>query len=420
MHKLLTTLKDKDTAAYYDLFPTFDTLWRMVMHNSDQSPETQKALANLKEHPQVLIEFDPLYNRSIVGGFANVLAKGEDSGVNWNNAVMARYELQISPPSRSLIGYEKVSPERFQGYMFITDKSTRVFHCIRVAEIQKIRNNFFGGQLLNILPAKTVDEYNLREQQEEAYFAWMAANPDSVAIKDSIAKADTTESIDTTTANDPLSISFEDDDETSLRRQIVVERKYYEGTLDNEIPMVLYIRYMKPIPGKPQQYDGLYKLGENKRYLRLEITRNSNGKWIIEDESAVGTMELLQDGRKFTGAWANADDNGYDVALAQTTAPPAKIELLDKIIDQGLSGRIDEEQFKKAAEKEEKERKERQEKEKEEREKEKRRKEKEARKQQKRDRRKKDSHKEENTPDGKDKQASKPASNKNDNAAKEE
>lgn len=363
MTKLLTTLKDKDTAAYYDLFPTFDTLWRMVMHNSDQSPETQKALANLKEHPQVLIEFDPLYNRSIVGGFANVLAKGEDSGVNWNNAVMARYELQISPPSRSLIGYEKVAPERFQGYMFITDVSTRVIHCIRVAEVQKIKNNFFGGQLLNILPAKTVDEYNIKEQQERAYFEWLAANPDSAAIKDSLAKADTTESLDSATSNDPLSISFEED-ETGLRRQIVVERRYYEGTLDNEIPIVLYIRYMKPLPGKPQQYDGLYKLGENKRYMRLEITRNSNGKWVIEDESAVGTMELLQDGRKFTGAWSNADDNGYDVALSQTSAPAAKIELLDKIIDQGLSGKIDEEQFKKAAEKEAEEKKERQEEEK--------------------------------------------------------
>ena len=380
MGKLLTTLKNKDTAAYYDLFPTFDTLWRMVMHNSDQSPETQKALTNLKEHPQVLIEFDPLYNHTIVGGFANVLAKGEDSGVNWNNAVMARYELQISPPSRSLIGYEKVAPERFQGYMFITDVSTRVIHCIRVAEVQKIKNKFFGGQLLNILPAKTVDEYNIKEQQERAYFEWLAANPDSAAVKDSITKADSSETNDTAAASDPLSLSFEDDDESNLRRQIVVERKYYEGTLDNEIPIVLYMRYMKPLPGKPQQYDGLYKLGENKRYLRLEITRNSNGKWVIEDESAVGTMELLQDGRKFTGAWSNADDNGYDVALSQTSAPAAKIELLDKIIDQHLSGRVDEEQFKKAAEEEEKARKERQEEEKKQKELEKRKKEKQEKK----------------------------------------
>lgn len=356
MEKLLGTLQRKDTATYYDLFPTFDTLWSMVMHNSDKTPETQKALENLKEHPQALIEFDPLYNRTIIGGFANVLAKGEDSGVNWNAVLMARYELHAAEPTKSLIGYEKVAPQRFEGYMFILDASSRVTFCIRVSEIQKIRNKFFGGQLHNILQAKSVDEFNAKEQQEQDYFAWAATHPDTTANADTAAKSDSTAANDTNGSKNPLLLSTGEDEEDDgkIRKDIVVERRYYEGTLDNEIPISLYIRYMKIIPGRPQQYDGLYKLGENKRYLRLEITKNKEGKWIIEDESAVGTMELVLNGRKYTGAWSNSEDNGYDVSLTQTGAPGSKIELLDKIIDQGLYGKIDEEQFKKEAEEEEK------------------------------------------------------------------
>ena len=66
MYKLVACLQHKDTAGYYELFPPFDTLWSMVMHNSDKSPQTQKELNNLKEKPQVLIEFDPLYNLSLI------------------------------------------------------------------------------------------------------------------------------------------------------------------------------------------------------------------------------------------------------------------------------------------------------------------------------------------------------------------
>lgn len=343
MHKLMGTLQKKDTAAYFDLFPTFDTLWSMVMHNSDQSPETQKALTHFKEHPQVLIEFDPLYNRTIVGGFAKVLSKGEDSGLNWEAANIARYELRASEPIRSLMGYEKIAPERFQGYMFVNDASTRTIYCIRVAEIQKIKNKFFGGQLLNILPAKTVDEFNTREQQEQDYFAWLAAHPDFLDSIATAKKIDTTETADTAETKNPLQLSAMEEDDGGVRKDIIVERKYYEGTLDKEIPIVLYVRYMKVIPGKQQQFDGLYKLGEHKRFLKLEITKTAEGKWIIEDESAVGTMELTLTGRKYTGSWSNADDNGYDVELTQTGAPGSRIESLDKIIDQGVETRSEQE-----------------------------------------------------------------------------
>jgi hypothetical protein len=105
---------------------------------------------------------------------------------------------------------------------------------------------------------------------------------------------------------------------------------------------------MKPVPGKPQQYDGLYKLGENKRYLKLEITRNKEGKWVIEDETAQGLMELVLTGRNYTGSWTNAEENGFDIELHQTGTPKGKIETLDGILDRGNSGKIDESVFEEA------------------------------------------------------------------------
>ncbi len=351
MHKLLSTLQTKDTGSFFALFPTFDTLWSMVLHHTNKTPEVQKALDRLREHPQILVEFDPLYNHSIIGNYAHVLAKGEDSGLSWSNAVMARYELHLSEPTSTLRGYEQVAPERFEGFMFVNDGFNRVTFCIRVAEIQKIKGNFFGGQVLNVLRAKTTDEFLRKEQQERSFFAWLAEHPDTILIDTSAAavaaRADSTEE-----AQQKLKTAEEE--ENKNKRREVIERRYFEGTLDNEIPLVLYIRFMKQLPGKPQQYDGLYQLGEHKRYLRLEISRSKDGKWIIEDEEGVGTMELTQNGKTFTGTWMNADDNGYDVLLRQTGAPEYKIEKLDEIIDQKLSGRLDEKLMDKLAAAEEK------------------------------------------------------------------
>ncbi len=344
MNRLMQCLQTNDTAGYYDLFPPFDTLWSMVVRNPDNSPEAQKELNNLKERPQVLVEFDPLYNRDIVGGFCRVLSKGEDSGVQWRSTVMARYELRRQDPTRNLIGYDHIAPERFQGYLFVSDAFNRVIFCITVSEVQKIKGQFFGGQLHNILEAKTVDEFHRKEQKERDYFAWLATQPDTVAADTAgVAKTDTTGG-DSTAVN-PLVLAKDEPEEDDDTRREVVDRRYYEGMLDNEIPIKFYIRYMRTMPGRPQQYDGLYKLGENKRYLKLEITRTAEGKWMIEDEGSTGFMELKLVGKTYTGAWTNADENGFDVVLTQTGTPPGKIETFDRILDRGASSRVDEDEF---------------------------------------------------------------------------
>jgi len=343
VYKVLQCLQHRDTAAYFDLFPPFDTLWSMVNRNTDNTPEAQQELNNLKQHPQILVEFDPLYNRSIIDGFAHVLGKGDDSGVQWSSVVMARYELHMQEPKQSMMGYGRIVPERFAGYLFVQDEFNRVTYCIRIAEIQKIKGQFFGGQLLNVLQAKNVDEFVRKEEIEQDYLQWLAANPDTTTA---IATKDSTDVADTTAGDNPLLMRRDEGpEEDAERREEVVDRRYYEGMMDNEIPIKMYIRYMRVLPGKPQQYDGLYKLGDSKKYLKLEITITPEGKWVIEDESAVGVMELVLKGRNYVGGWSNADENGFDVVMSQTGTPKGKIEILDKILDRGANPRVDESMF---------------------------------------------------------------------------
>jgi hypothetical protein len=350
MNSVLTCMKNKDTVSYYNLFPPFDTIWHLVLHNTDHSPETERQLNNLREHPQTLIDFDPYYNHEIMQRFYGLLQKGEDSGIHWNMIVMQRYELHKDGLTRKLIGYDKIAPERFSGYMFVRDMLGRSTYCITISEIQKINGYFFGGQVLNILEASTIEEFRAREHDEQRYYTKLENDAKSDTIKkDKDNVADSTETTNTphvkiqtdTNANigSLLIVNTTDDDKPKTRKE-VVDRKYYEGKFDDEIPVKLYVRYMKdPATGKVGYWDGLYKFGDQTSYVKLNITKNADGVWIMEDDPPVGTMELELKNKIYTGTWAsNGNQTGYDVVLTQADIAPKKLEQLEYILDQGLSG----------------------------------------------------------------------------------
>jgi len=354
MNNVIGCLSHKDSIGYFYLFPPFDSLWALVLHYPDRSPAAQRDLNHIKENPKLLLQYDPMYNHKIMAGFLNVLTKGEDSGIHWNSVVMQRYELSRQvPTSNDLVGYNRIVPERFKGYMFVRDLMGRLTFCINITEIQKINGYFFGGQVLNILEASTIEEFMRKEEEEQKYFAWLAKSrlSDS-AVNDSTQNSllDSLANIDTAAPN-PLSISPGDEDTLKVRRE-VVDRKYYEGMFDDEIPVRMYVRYMKDLrTGKVSAYDGLYKFGDQVSYVRLNISRTPDGKWMIEDDPPIGTMELELTGKVYTGSWTNNENQtGYDVELKQTDILQKKLELLDKILDKGLSGRVDEASFQKKQE----------------------------------------------------------------------
>ena len=329
MNSVVQCLSNKDTLSYFYLFPPFDTLWHKVMHNTDHSPEAEKQLNNLREHPQGLIDFDPFYNHQILAHFVYILNKGEDSGVHWNSIVIQRYELQKESLTQNLAGYDRIAPEQFKGYLFIRDLLGRLTFCITIKEIQKIDGLYFGGQVINILEASSIDQFLAKEIKEREYFAWLATHPILDTPKRDSTKNDSLEEAE--------GKKKEDEDKT---RKEVVDRKYYEGKFDDEIPVKLYVRYMKDMrTGKVMSYDGLYKFGDQKDFVKLEITRNAEGKWTMDDDPPVGSLELVLKDKIYTGTWSNNDNGaGYDAVLKQTDIAPTKLEELDNILDRGLSG----------------------------------------------------------------------------------
>lgn len=358
--RVLNCLQNQDTIGYFNMFPPFDTLWHMVMHNPDNSPEAQHELNQLKEHPRTLVEFDPYYNPVIMDRFSYVLQKGTDSGISWSNVVLARFELQKEEATPDLRGLDKVATERFMGYVFVRDIGERETFCITITEIQKFQGLFVGGQVNNIMEASTIEEYNRRVEYERNYVirakiaeddsALIAAKRDSLrndSVKKGwlkLARTDSLKNVDSAKLKKTslLNANIADDDTLKIRRE-VVERKYYEGKFDDEIPVELYVRYMKNVASNTVMYwDALYKFGDQKNYIKLDVTKTGD-KWEFDDDPPVGSMELYLKNRIYTGSWVNNESqSGYDVVLKEAPIAPHKLEKLDKILEEGLSGRTDE------------------------------------------------------------------------------
>ncbi|MBC7553132.1 MAG: hypothetical protein H7257_04060 [Taibaiella sp.] len=373
MNKVMECLHNKDTVSYFYMFPPFDTLWNMVMHNPDPNPEIVKELNKLREHPTVLIDLDPFYNHAIIGRFVETLKKGEDSGIQWKGIIMQRYELQKQPLTRGMEGLQMIVPERFRGYMFVRDMLTSTTYCVTLMEIQKINGVFCGGQVLNVLEADNIDEYIRKENYERNYLehqAQLAAQSriDSVradSLKDAGGgvKRDTTlpdslkAGTSVSTVQEPPKDSVKSkkdlllspappDDEANRTRREVVDRKYYRGKFDEEIPVELYVRYMKDHQDKVTKYwDALYKFGDMSEYVKLDVSMTPEAKWLFEEP--VASMELELAGKNYTGSWTNGDNQtGYDAELVQKDLSQKKIEELDFILENGTWGKTNEQKIK--------------------------------------------------------------------------
>ncbi len=350
MNNVLGCLSNKDSVNYFNLFPPFDSLWQLVIHNPNHSPEATAQLNKLKEHPRALIEFDPAYNHSIMTRFNDLLRKGEDSGIHWKEIVMQRYELSREViTSRTQTGYDIIVPERYKGYVFVRDVLGRLTFCISITEIQKINGYFFGGQVLNILEASSIDQFLQKEAEEQKYYEWLVMNAQlDTARADSVQKGllDTTSKDTLNPGKKPDNLNVEPVEEDTFRkRREIVDRRYYEGKFDEEIPVKLYVRYMRDLrTNKITGYDGLYKFGDQVQYAKLNITRSPEGIWTMDDDPPIGTMELELKYKVYTGSWTNNENQtGYDVVLTQKDIPSITLAKLDRILETGLVGRVDDE-----------------------------------------------------------------------------
>jgi len=324
--KLLNCMMYEDTVTYNTLFLDFDTVWKQVIKLRPTDPNAALDLNKLRQHPDKVQQFDPYFNSRINKTFAYVIKKGTDSGLHWKDIIQLRFELVKIGMTKDMVGYDQIAPMRFRGYIFVEDKLTRRHYGIKVNEMQNIQGFWYGGQVMNIYEASTLDEFLAKEQAETKLREKLRKYG---LTPEMLAKMDTTNKDD---------LAKNDDDEQDEKKHIrkeVEERKYYVGKFDNEIPVKLYVRYMKGIkPGTSTEWEAIYKFGDQETYIKLDVTKKPDGTWEFNEDPAIGGMDLVLKDSTYTGTWMGGDnETGYDVKMVQKDIPPAKLKQLDDIIE---------------------------------------------------------------------------------------
>jgi hypothetical protein len=350
MERIVECLRYKDSFGYSSLFPSFDTLWALIAAKKDSTkdPQTAQELERLQNNWKSLYQFDPYYNKELLPKMYAIAQKVEDSGIHWNSVVTGRYELQKQRLTRDLLGYEKIVPVREKGFLFLHDMEAQTTWCIAILNMQQIQGTWYAGEVLNMVQASTIDDFFVKERQERMYAAVAKKNDihnprykpggDTTRATHVIKMGEYTEQTTITTVDSTkgskITSADSDDDDKKKHRQ-VLKKIYYEGTFDNEIPVKLYIRYLRgDCPEKACLFEAIYKIDGQEKYIKLDVTKNANGKWEFDDDPPLGAMELELNDKVYTGTWSNTENQtGYDVKLTQKGLAPQAMMDLDKIIE---------------------------------------------------------------------------------------
>jgi hypothetical protein len=325
---LLGSMQSQNSSVHSRLYPEFDT---MFMHLEKHNPQTE--VMNLRNDLTKIQKFDPAFNPDFTRDFDYVIKKGIDSGIHWREIILAGYELHKTALTRKLIGLDKIMELRFHGFIFVEDMLTRRRYCIAVKDIECMKGKWYGGHLINILEAKTIDEY----EEKLALERKKMLHPELfVIVKDTSGTAVADED-----EKSFLSMSeYEDDEDKDKKpRKEVAERIYYTGMFDNEIPVEMYIRGLKGnCPEISCYWEGMYKFRDHDEFIKLIIERSPEGKWIMTEDPDVGSMELeLIDG-KFTGVWISLKDKTeYEVHFEEKKEVRSrKLMQMDDVIENEL------------------------------------------------------------------------------------
>ncbi|MGC4079400.1 MAG: hypothetical protein QM702_20630 [Rubrivivax sp.] len=307
-----------DSDAYAAVFPSADSIVAITLRRAPDSTEQYAQARALAGNTIALADQDSLIRKNAFVLFRYIFYRGSALGVHWSDVLMNRYELEALHKTRDA-ALEAVAPERFVGYVFLEDMQTRKIFTLALSDIRKMEGKWYGGEANFIFEAKTKDEFNQKLKAEKKRI--LKGLADSVLL-----------------ANNVPPDSTVDEDEISMKRKQVAERKYYIGWLDDDIPVDLYIRYLKgDCPGGICSYDAMIRFGED-NFIRYEVVKNKDGKWIFTEEETGGVLEVELKGNIFSGIFsATTDRIDYDAYLKEKNMSKRKLEYLDEIMDEDLN-----------------------------------------------------------------------------------
>jgi hypothetical protein len=318
---LMKSLRTEDSKAYTQLFSGADSMITWVLKNGDKGSKTYQRMLYLQNNYAAKREFDSSIVQTTTKTFTEFLKQGTAIGVHWDHVLFMRYELQ-KIRTREGLPEEEITPFRYLGYVFFKDVLTRKSYGFTIYDVMQVNNLWYGAQLIQIFPAANKEEF-----QKELVAEKKRQRLKELGI------------VDTTEASKQYSYDDEEDEDRPSSMKEVLDRKYYKGKFDNEISVQLYVRYIKGnCPEVICSWEALFKFGDEDDYVRMDVSRTPDGKWIfIED---LGGMELTLDGDTYTGSYASSSDKTeYTVRFQEAPASLKKIKKLDEMLEFGIHGK---------------------------------------------------------------------------------
>jgi hypothetical protein len=315
VQKIVQSLKMLDSMAYAAVFPSADTMVRITLRKAPSSSDEYQRSRYLLESPEMIQYQDSLIMKQAGLLYNPVIERGKKMGIHWEDILMSRFELEALAKTRDA-ALEAIISERFVGYLFIEDMQTRKIFTLSLSEIMKIEGKWYGGELNYLFEADSKDAFNAKVLAEK------------IRLRKGLP--------DTTLAADSLTVK--DDDEQPLQRKQIADRKLYTGFLDDEIPVSLYIRYIKgDCPEAICSWEAIFKFGDNE-YVRQDVSRTADGKFNFVEEETGGVLDVELKGNVLTGVFsATIDKVDYDAELKEKTMTKKKMENLDAIVERDLS-----------------------------------------------------------------------------------
>lgn len=313
VNKILIAFSKQDDSGYAALFPKYEELVKIAANYKDTDVIGTNRINQIRANATRMQQFDPAYNPDIIADFKTVYKKGADSGLHWSDVLLARFEFEKAFLPKELIGFERVVPTRLRGYIFVEDVLTRRLFCLAVTDIHGFNGKVYGGHAVNLLEADNIDEYQTklaaeRKMQREQLMAMLYGADTAGAASDSAALA----------AAAAKKKPEDEDEEKKMVITEVVERKLYTGKFDKEMKVELYIRGLKgSCPETVCAWQALYKFQDMDQYIKLDVTRSPEGKFIFTEED-VGVMEVDIKGGRVTGEWSSfKDKTEYEVEMTE-------------------------------------------------------------------------------------------------------